>query len=484
MRAQRSLTRRLLGTVLLLELISAAMLIAAGAVYEWRAHLTAFDVMLRGRADTLLGAVSDAEDPGDNVMLDMTGLSIPSRDIYRVEDEKGRILGASSIAIPEDVLARARASNKPAKARVRNHAYRLVRITGVRIVDPGDANGGVRHEITVFYGSRTGHIRHAVFEAVRFYATATLLLLLITSVAIIWLLRRDLAPLRHLAREAENISAQNWLFSAPAAAWETAELAPLARAIEAALARLQRSFDQQRRFTSDAAHELKTDVAIAKSSLQLLGMRSRSVEEYRRGLELCLDDCTRLERTVQQMLTLARVEHGEVSSAMEAATCSMRECLAMSVRHTATFAELRRVKVEVHAVGDSQVSMDQRDGALLCSNLILNAIEHSPAGAVVTALLKQEEDRVVLSIADEGEGIAATDLPHICEPFYRGDPSRNRKSGGTGLGLAICKAICERAGGAMEVRNRTVRGAEAIVILPLLSVPNPIPASGSLNDVL
>ena len=73
----------------------------------------------------------------------------------------------------------------------------------------------------------------------------------------------------------------------------------------------------------------------------------------------------------------------------------------------------------------------------------------------------------MLLIQVDGEGIADRDLPFIFEPFYRGDPSRNRKSGGTGLGLAICKAICERAGGTITVRNRGGKGAEAVVMLPV-----------------
>lgn len=477
MSARRSLTRRVLGTVLLLQLVSALVLIGAGVVYEWRAHITAFDVMLRGRADTLLGAVGDAEDPGDNVILDMSGLALPKSDIYRVLDEKGRVLGQSRIVIPQSVLSPACGGTRPLKARIVEHTYRIICVTGTRVVDPGDANGGVRHRITVVYGSRTGHIQHDVLEAVRFYASATIILLILTSLAMIWLLRRDLAPLHQLASEAEKISPLNWLFSAPPAAEETVELAPLSHAIQKALSRLQLSFEQQRRFTSDAAHELKTDVAIAKSSLQLLAMRSRTAEEYRRGLELCLDDCTRLERTVQEMLTLARVEKEPTKGAAGALGCSITACLAISLRQSATFAELRQVTVEASAVDQACVRIDERDCVILCSNLLLNALEHSPADSVVRVSLTKDEERVTLSILDEGEGIADRDLPHIFEPFYRGDPSRNRKSGGTGLGLAICKAICERAGGSIIVRNRQDRGAEAVAALPVRVLPEKSDAS-------
>src|SRR6202162_3741372 len=90
-----SLTRRLVTAVLLVELVSAVLIIASAVIYERHTHFRSFDIMLRGRADSLLGAVQDAEDQGDNVMLDGTEVSLPSKDIYEVVDENKRLLGRS-----------------------------------------------------------------------------------------------------------------------------------------------------------------------------------------------------------------------------------------------------------------------------------------------------------------------------------------------------------------------------------------------------
>ena len=470
----RSLTRRLIATVLLLEFISAGVLIGASTIYEWRTHLRAFDIMLRGQADTLLGAVGDADDPADNVVLDMAGVTIPPRDFYRVEDEKGRILGQSQSAIPPALLDRLTHGDGIVDANMRGRRYRLLRISALRVVDPGEAGGGVRHTIAVFYGAPTGRIRHEVGEAVRFYSITALLLLAATAAAMVWLMRRGLVPLHQLAEEAGKISAADWSFHPPAAATETAELLPLVRAIEAALARLERSFAQQRRFTSDAAHELKTDVAIAKSSLQLLTMRSRSAEEYQAGLELCFRDCMRLESTVQQMLTLARVEQAEHAngSALEARplSCSVGDCLRAAIQQTASFADLRRVRVAFETNGDACAEIDERDCVLVFANLLLNAFQHSPAGSVVTVSMETAPDGATVVIADEGEGVPQEDLPHLFEPFYRADPSRARSSGGTGLGLAISKAICEKIGGSIAIDNLVGSGAAVTIHLPRLFV--------------
>jgi signal transduction histidine kinase len=461
----RSLTRRLTMTVLLLELVSFGALVTAAVLFERHIHFRAFDVMLRGRADSLLGAVQDADDESDNVMLDKTGLDIHDGDLYRVEDDKGRILGESTetgwlSAVPN--------GDGIISAKINGRGYRFIRIHGVRVVDPGE-HGGVSHPISVIYGTRTTHVWHAILEAVRFYAITSLIAIGLTAIAMAWMMRRGLAPLYELASHAEQLSAARLEFVAPQAAKETTELRPLSLALESALARLDRSFRQQKRLTSDAAHELKTDVAIAKSSLQLLAMRPRTVEEYRQGLERCLEDTARIEKTVQDMLTLARVEHGEVTIAdRERAQCELRECLLKSVMQSASFAELCRVEVTLETGSDAMVGIEGRDGLLLCSNLLLNAIQHSPAGSTVRLSLRAGEQEAILTVRDEGTGIGGDHLPHIFEPFYRGDDARDRRSGGTGLGLSICKGICERAHGSISLENGSGGGAMAIVRLPLL----------------
>jgi signal transduction histidine kinase len=475
----RSLTRRLTATVLMLELVSFAVLVCAAVLYERHTHFTAFDVMLRGRADTLLGAVQDADDAADNVVLDMTGLKLPSADLYRVEDEKGRVLGESTKSGWESAL--------PAKGgfvttTIDGKSYRFIRIAGTRVVDPGE-NGGVSHQVSIIYGACTAHVWHAIYEGVRFYALASLIALSLTAIAMVWMMRRGLSPLYELADKAGQLSADNLAFDAPPMAKETRELRPLSLALESALARLDRSFRQQKRLTSDAAHELKTDVAIAKSSLQLLAMRPRTVEEYQRGLERCLEDNGRMEKTVQDMLTLARVEHRETMlTGREAARCSMRDAVRKSVSQAETFAQLRQVWVRVNAGADAAVALEERDSDLLCFNLLLNALQHSPAGSTVRVEVAVDEQDVALTVTDEGPGIKSEDLAHIFEPFYRGDDSRDRRSGGTGLGLSICKAICERAGGSISIMNGAGSGATVTVRLPILHVQNIDEASAEIKE--
>jgi signal transduction histidine kinase len=126
----------------------------------------------------------------------------------------------------------------------------------------------------------------AVLKTVGFYAITNLLVLACTAIVMLWLLNRGLAPLRSLASSASKVSVTSWIFLPPKDARATRELAPLVGAMERVLEGLKRSFEQQRRFLGDPTHELKTGVAMVKSSLQLLGMKQRSAEEWQICLEI------------------------------------------------------------------------------------------------------------------------------------------------------------------------------------------------------
>jgi signal transduction histidine kinase len=468
---RRSLSRRLISSVLLVELVFAVAVIALAAGYERHAHMHSFDIMLQGRADSLLGAVQDAEDPADNVMLDRTGLQLPPDDVYEVRDSGGRLLGRSPNwqgPDPHDVDSGA---YRIYRTRINGRHYRVLALRGLRVVDPGDKGGGVPRHVLIFYGAPTAQVWHQVRNAIVFFSLSNLILLAVTGVLMAWLLHRGLAPMRQLATEAENISIHRWSFQPPESAVETRELAPLAFALGAAMQRLEASFSQQRRFVSDAAHELKTAVAVVKSSLQLLTMRQRTTEEYRAGVEVSLADCERMEEIVARMLTLARAEqpaiaeHGSAISDLAAAAVT-------TAQHFQSMAEIRSVTLTPAVSQPVFVPLSTEECALLCSNLLLNALQHSPPQTEVKVLLLQPEALMVeLRIEDRGDGIEPELLPHVFERFSRGDPSRSRNTGGTGLGLAICKAIVDKAGGTIALQSDPGEGTIAIVRLPRVAGP-------------
>ncbi len=461
-----SLKRRLVAAVLLVQLISAVSITALAVAYERHTHFRAFDIMLRGRADSLLGAVQDAEDAQDNVMLDGTEASLPRADIYEVVDDKKRMLGRSgnwpglnagqAISKGEGVF----------KLRLNGRHYRVLRVGGLRMVDPGDKGGGIARHVMVIYGSPTESVWKAVWGTVAFYALTSLALLAVSGLLMVWLLEQGLAPLRELASEAAGVSAASWDFHPSERVLMTRELAPLAGALATVLSGLERSFVQQRQFVSDAAHELKTAVAVVKSSLQLLAMKRRTVAEYEAGLERSYQDCERMEELVARMLMLARVEN-EPQADAGGHTTDLTDAVELVMKQFETMADVKRLRLASSSPGAVAVALGPEELRLLCSNLVLNAIQHSPAGTEVRAVVRRQELMAELSIEDQGMGIAPEALPYVFDRFYRGDQSRSRETGGTGLGLAICKAIVDRAGGHIHISSVVDGGTAVTVHLPL-----------------
>jgi signal transduction histidine kinase len=201
--------------------------------------------------------------------------------------------------------------------------------------------------------------------------------------------------------------------------------------------------------------------------LQLLSMKTRSVTEYERGLAVGLADLTRLERTVQKMLTLARLEQAEPLGNQ---VCRIDEVLRVAVEQALPFADLRSNNISIASLPSALVPLDSQDAMLLCSNILLNALQHSPEHGTVEVTSAIREQQVHVFVRDCGQGINEDDGSLLFEPFYRGDPSRSRKSGGTGLGLSICKAICERIGGSISIANHADGGAVVTVTLPTFQV--------------
>jgi signal transduction histidine kinase len=462
-----SIKRRLIVSVLLVELVSAVCITGLAYVYERHAHLKSFDIMLRGRADSLLGAVQDAEDAEDNVMLDGSQNSLPTRDIYEVWDSRDRVLALSPNWKGLD--SSKRAADKAQILWVKDREYRAIRLDGVRIVDPGDKGGGIQRHVTVLYGAPLQPMQDAVRGAVIFYALTSLGLLLITGIAMFLLLRSGLAPLSDLAAEAAGVSVASWSFHPSPQVRRTVELAPLASALSTALKGLERSFAQQNQFIGDAAHELKTAVAVVKSSLQLLTMRPRSASEYQAGLERCLLDCARMEETVARMLTLARIE--AESAADVALPRRFATSLAAAAQETAaqleSIAEVRRVAIELSTPPEVTADIDPEQLQLLCTNLVLNAVQHSHPGGTVRISAGVSGSHAKLRVTDTGEGIDPEMLPHVFDRFYRSDLSRSRKTGGTGLGLAISKAVAMRFQGTIEIESTLGEGTNIIVTLPI-----------------
>jgi signal transduction histidine kinase len=261
-----------------------------------------------------------------------------------------------------------------------------------------------------------------------------------------------------------------WKFEPSEAAKSTEELVPLIGAIQTVLGSLEGAFTRQREFLADAAHELKTSLAILKSTLQATLNKPRERDEYEQSLTVMNGDCERLERLLNRMLQTARAEqriakgHENLPDAVDiVSSCEQ------AIARLAQFAATREVDIEFTAGSEMMVRAEVADLELIWINLLENAIQYSPRGSSIAMNVVGSAPIVAVSVGDHGCGIDAAHLPHIFERFYRADSSRARATGGTGLGLAIAKSLVEFYQGRIHAKSQAGHGTCITVELPLQS---------------
>jgi len=466
-----SIKRQIVVAVLLSQLILALSLALATIIYTRRQWQTAFDVMLEGRADSVLAALHDSEDDTGSVLLDRHSLNLPPSDLLEVRDDKDRLIWRSENwkGAPASALAKRRANFKFATSQA---SYVGVVLHKVATFEEEDNKPGPPRLITIAYASSTAELEARTRKIALFATISSLLLMAITSLFAAWSVNRGLASMQELAREADRISVRNWTFNPPPAARKIVELSPLVRALEAALAGLERAFSRQRDFIADAAHELKTAVAILKSSLQLLIYQPRSVQDYHAGLVRSLDDCGRMEALVCDMLALARAEQmADEGHRTPLQSVELAGSCEQVVANLHSLAEALGVEIRCTSESEIYVRSDHRDLETVWTNLLQNAIQHSPSGSIVSIAVKTSQPgSASVQIQDAGAGIPEEQLPHIFERFRRGDPSRSRATGGFGLGLSICEAIVNAYGGRIQIESSNGHGTCISVTLPTLEV--------------
>jgi len=269
-----------------------------------------------------------------------------------------------------------------------------------------------------------------------------------------WLAGRALRPIREISRTAVRI-ADGQLEERINLAGRHSELTELARVLDDTFARLHAAFEQQRRFTADASHELRTPITILLSETQRMLKRPRSAEEYRAAIETCHEAALRMRRLVEALLELAWQESG---GATRRTVCDLAAVAAEAITTLRGMAAERNVTIAAKLEGAS-LRGDPASLGILVANLLRNAIEHSPSGGRVEVACGADGSAVWLQVRDHGPGIAPEDRPHLFERFYRSDRARSGGGGNVGLGLAIAQTIARNHGGGLEVESEPGRGA-------------------------
>ena len=264
------------------------------------------------------------------------------------------------------------------------------------------------------------------------------------------IVRHGLAPLKAIRQGAAAVTA-NRLSYRLAVDSVPVELAELAVTLNKMLARLEESFQRLKDFSSDLAHELRTPISNLMTQTQVVLSRARSAEEYIDVLSSNAEEYDRLARMTGDMLFLAQSDNGLIVLNREPVD------LASEVRglfdYFDALAEEKALSLTLDVQGQGELAGDRLMLRRALANLLSNAIRHSPEGNAVEVSIKDDGNRVMLTVKNAGDAIPPEHISHIFDRFYRADPSRHRNGEGAGLGLAITRSIICAHGGDISVQS-------------------------------
>ncbi len=279
----------------------------------------------------------------------------------------------------------------------------------------------------------------------------TVLITLLSGAITYFVSGRCLRPLREFSRQAEQIQMQN-LMDSPLPEQTIREYQQLASAFNGMLERLGSAFEVQRRFTGNAAHELKTPLALMQAQLELWMESEALSETERKNVKSLQGQLERLTTLVKTLLDMSEMETIPRTERVELAP--MAEEILQDLEPAAEKRQITmKVSGNVPAVTGSDVLLYR-----MLYNLVENAIKYGTQGGTVAVTLKECCGRAEIRVADDGTGIPAEMQKQVFEPFFRVDQSRSRASGGVGLGLALAQQIAQLHGGSLTVEKSDETG--------------------------
>jgi signal transduction histidine kinase len=312
-------------------------------------------------------------------------------------------------------------------------------------------------QVTVVAGRTLESVVESTGTVTRFLVAGVPVLVVIVGLVAWRVIGRALGPVEAIRAEVETISTNELHRRVPDPTGKD-EIARLAATMNRMLARLERGHERQRRFVSDASHELRSPVATIRHHAEVALSHSDGtrVEDL---AEVVLEEDLRLQRLVEDLLLLTKIDEGTLIRRME--DVDLDDLVFEEANRLRSTTNL---KVDTGRVSAGRVTGDKDQLAKLIRNLTDNAARH--AGGAVAFTLREADSHVALAIDDDGYGIPEQDRDRVFERFVRLDEARDRDSGGSGLGLAIVAEIAAAHGATVRVDEGPLGGARVEVRFP------------------
>lgn len=322
---------------------------------------------------------------------------------------------------------------------------------------------GSERDVQVYVGEQTDSrdsILWAVLQGLLWPLALALPLLALVGW---WTVHQGLEPLRHLSRLLGQRRPQALepvvLVNMPL------EMRPMVQALNGLFERIEQMMVSERRFTADAAHELRTPIAAIRTQAQVALGAGTDTAQRDHALQFTLAGCDRATRIVEQLLTLARLEAAPASSTAAAASVDLSALARRIAADLAPTALARHQVLELEAAAPCTLAGDETLVGVLVRNLIDNAMRYSPDGARVCVRVADESGRAVLRVEDSGAGMTEQEMARLGERFYR---VLGNEQPGSGLGWSIVKRIAAVFGAQVQVsRSETLGGLAVSVRWPL-----------------
>ena len=290
------------------------------------------------------------------------------------------------------------------------------------------------------------------------YASIPVFLVLVLMAGLM-MSRKISEPLKQMSKTAETIGKEGELYRRVEYDGRITELEVFTETNNRMLARVEEMLENQKRFSSDVAHELRTPIAVLLAQCEYAKEYAGTKEEFDEAIDVIYRQSKRTNTIITQLLNLNRLENGRIVLDLENADLDE---MIRSVCDEIEFKEKECVRFELKLSG-AKANLDIGLMLILLQNLIQNAVKYSPAPATVKITTQYRGEAVVVKVQDFGCGIKEEDLPHIFDPFYRVEKSRN--SEGFGLGLSLAYRIAKVHKGELEVSSEWGKGSTFTLII-------------------